>query len=65
MIDYVLPHGGPRADSAAPLTETGIAHNASFDGAVALGHEMVPKHFVHESFFGLAFDVDQQASHRG
>jgi len=59
MIDNVLPNGRPGANASAPLTETSVADNASFDRMVALGHKMVPKDLVHEGFFGLAFDVNQ------
>ena len=35
------------------------ANDSSFGRMVSLGHQVFPKHFVHESFFSLALDVDQ------
>ena len=48
----VLAEG--HSDTAA-LTQTGIADNSSADGMVAFRHEVVPKYFVYETFFSLAF----------
>jgi hypothetical protein len=63
MIDDAGPYRWPRTDASA-LTQTGISHNASFDGAIAFRYRMVTKHLGNEVDFRPPFHLDRQARHR-
>jgi hypothetical protein len=58
VFDDVPSHGEPRADSAAPLTQTGIAHDSGVDRVVAVGYQLIAKGFVYEVFLCLALNKD-------
>ena len=50
--------GAHLADATATASQSGVAHDSSLYALVALRQQMIPKHFIHEVFLGLAFNMD-------